>query len=229
MPVISFVSSKGGVGKTTGAVVLAGELAAAGRPVAMIDADPNRPLVAWSEVQALPTGLSVVADDSAETIIDTIEAARKAAEWVIVDLEGTATDRIGFAITRSDLVLIPVQGSILDANEAAKSIRLIRQMGKVAGREIPFRVYFSRVAPAIREKTARDVEEQFAAGGIPTLPVALIDRAPFRSIFSLGGTIHTMKPGDVSGLTKAKGNALEFAAAARDAIQAGKAKKGVAA
>ncbi|WP_306666057.1 ParA family protein, partial [Escherichia fergusonii] len=47
MPVISFVSSKGGVGKTTSAVVLAGEFAAAGRKVCLIDADPNRPLEAW--------------------------------------------------------------------------------------------------------------------------------------------------------------------------------------
>lgn len=41
MAVISFVSSKGGVGKTTSAVVLAGELVAAGRKVALIDADPT--------------------------------------------------------------------------------------------------------------------------------------------------------------------------------------------
>lgn len=40
MAVISFVSSKGGVGKTTSAVVLAGEFAVAGRKVALIDADP---------------------------------------------------------------------------------------------------------------------------------------------------------------------------------------------
>lgn len=229
MPVISFVSSKGGVGKTTGAAVLAGELAESGRSVVMVDADPNRPLVAWSEVQPLPSGLSVVADDSAETIIDTIETARKSAEWVIVDLEGTATDRIGFAITRSDLVLIPVQGSILDANEAAKSIRLIRQMGKVAMREIAFRVYFSRLAPAIREKTARDVEDQFAGAGIPTLPVALIDRAPFRSIFSLGGSIHGMKRTDVSGLENAKANALEFTRAVVETIHEAKGKKRVVA
>lgn len=229
MPVISFVSSKGGVGKTTGAAILAGELAESGVSVVMVDADPNRPLVAWQGVQPLPERLTVVADDSAETIIDTIETARKQAEWVVVDLEGTATDRIGFAITRSDLVVIPVQGSILDANEAAKSIRLIRQMSKVAGREIAFRVYFSRVAPAIREKTGRDVEEQFAAAGIPVLPVALIDRAPFRAVFSVGGTIHTMSKADVSGLETARANALEFTRAVVETIRAGAVKKEAAA
>ncbi|RVI32124.1 ParA family protein, partial [Sinorhizobium meliloti] len=119
MAVVSFVSSKGGVGKTTSAVVLAGELAAAGRKVALIDADPNKPLEAWSHLRPVPGGLRVIVDDSAETIIDTIEDARAEADFVIVDLEGTATDRIGFAVARSDLVLIPLQSSVLDAAEAA--------------------------------------------------------------------------------------------------------------
>ena len=76
MAVISFVSSKGGVGKTTSAVVLAGELVAAGRKVALIYADPNRPLVAWSQLRPVPESLRLIVDDSAETIIDTIEDAR---------------------------------------------------------------------------------------------------------------------------------------------------------
>ena len=211
MPVISFVSSKGGVGKTTGAVVLAGELVASGRSVIMIDADPNQPLISWSGLKSLPPRLSVVADQSAETIIDTIEDARAKADFVIVDLEGTATDRIGFAIARSDLVLIPLQASVLDATEAVKSIKLIRQMSRVAGREIPYRIFFSRTAAAIRERTAKDIEEQFAAKGADVLGSGIVDRAAFRAIFSLGGTLHTIDAKDVGGLRAAKDNALAFA------------------
>ena len=80
MPVISFVSSKGGVGKTTGAVILAGELAEAGRSVVMVDADPNQPLLIWKKVRAVPPAISIVADESADTIIDTIDAARGRAD-----------------------------------------------------------------------------------------------------------------------------------------------------
>ena len=144
MPVISFVSSKGGVGKTTGAVILAGELAEAGRSVVMVDADPNQPLLIWKKVRAVPPAISIVADESADTIIDTIDAARGRADFVIVDLEGTATDRVGFAVTRTDLVLIPVQASVLDATEAAKAVKLVRQMSRVTGRDIPYRLYFSK-------------------------------------------------------------------------------------
>src|SRR5690606_36056238 len=109
-----------------------------------------------------PEALRIVVDDSAETIVDTIEDARTGADFVIVDLEGTATDRIGFAVARSDLVLIPLQSSVLDAAEAAKSVKLVRQMWKVASREIPYRAFYTRVPPAIRERTARDIERQFS-------------------------------------------------------------------
>lgn len=221
MSVISFVSSKGGVGKTTSAVVLAGEFAAAGRKVVLIDADPNKPLQAWSRVRELPENLRIVIDDSAETIIDTIEEARADADFVIVDLEGTATDRIGFAVARSDLVLIPLQSSVLDAAEAAKSVKLIRQMWKVANREIPYRVFFTRVPPAIRERTARDIEQQFSGASVPVLPVTLVDRAAYRAMFSLGGTLHDLETADVSGLKTAKENAREFAQAVINAMRGG--------
>ena len=224
MPVISFVSSKGGVGKTTSAVVLAGELAASGRSVVMIDADPNRPLVDWAALRPLPPSLSVVADESAETIIDTIEDARSKADFVIVDLEGTATDRIGFAVTRSDLVLVPLQASVLDANEAVKAIKLIRQMGRVASREIPYRLFFAKLAAAIRERTAKDIEGQFATHGAHVLGSGLVDRAAFRAIYSLGGTLHTIDTKDVGGLAAAKENALAFAQGAIEALR----KKAVA-
>ena len=110
---------------------------------------------------------------------------RPARHFVLVDLEGTATDRIGFAITQSDLVLIPVQGSVLDASEAAKSIKLIRQMSHVANREIPYAVFFTRKSAAIREKTLRDIEVQFASAGVPSTRM-FVDRPcglPFDFLF----------------------------------------------
>ena len=210
MTVVSLVSSKGGVGKTTASAILAGELASAGKKVTLVDADPNRPLDAWSQLRPLSDQIKVIVDSSAETVIDTIEEAKKEAEFVIVDLEGTATDRIGFAVVRSDLVLIPFQASLLDAIEAAKSVKLIRQMWRVANREIPYRAFLSRVSSVIRERTGRNIRQQFKQAEIPMLPVALIDRAAYRSIFSLGGTLHDLEYVDVGGLDAARENSHEF-------------------
>jgi chromosome partitioning protein len=204
------ISSKGGAGKTTASLVLAGEIAFAGKEVILIDADPNRPLEAWAAREGRPSNIAVVVDESAETIVDTIEEARRRAGFVIVDVEGTATDRICFAVSQSDLVLIPVQGSVLDATEAAKSIKLIRMMSRVTKRDIPYAVFFTRIPAAIREKTFRDIQVQFTEAGVPVLACSLFDRAAFRSLFSFGGTHRTLQSGQVSGLEGAKDNAQSF-------------------
>ena len=180
-------------------MIIAGEIASAGREVILIDADPNQPLVAWANRPGKPDNIQVVIDESVETIVDTISEARTHANFVLVDLEGTATDRIGFAITQSDLVLIPAQGSVLDATEAAKSVKLIRQMSRVVNREIPYAVFFTKQSAAIREKTFRNIETQFASAGVPVLKCPLIDRAAYRSMFSFGGTIRTIDDKQVSG------------------------------
>ena len=82
MPVVSMVSSKGGAGKSTAALIIAGEIASAGREVILIDADPNQPLVAWAGRPGKPDNVQVVIDESAETIVDTISEAKSRANFV---------------------------------------------------------------------------------------------------------------------------------------------------
>ena len=52
MPNVVFISPKGGAGKTTAAVSLALAAAERGQRVAMIDSDPNKPLVHWADLIA---------------------------------------------------------------------------------------------------------------------------------------------------------------------------------
>ena len=47
MPVVVAVNPKGGVGKTTAALLLGTVLAERGALVSIIDADPNRHLMSW--------------------------------------------------------------------------------------------------------------------------------------------------------------------------------------
>jgi hypothetical protein len=86
--------------------------------VTMIDADPNRPLSQWAIRPGKPDKLTVIATTTEASIIDTIEKAALQTTFVIVDLEGTASLMAGYAMSRADLVIIPTQGSNLDATEA---------------------------------------------------------------------------------------------------------------
>lgn len=211
MSVITFATSKGGAGKSTSAMVLAGELAEAGRRVIMIDADPNTPLLHWQKIRPLPENIAIEADESADTIIDTIDSARAKADFVIVDVEGSATNRLGFAISRSDSVVIPMELATIDAREAIKTVRLVKQMSKLANKEIPFAILYTKILPAIKERAGKDVEQQISEAKYPVLGSSLMYRAPFRALHNVGGTIHTLTKKDVGGLEGARENALIFA------------------
>ncbi|WP_299907504.1 AAA family ATPase [uncultured Paracoccus sp.] len=81
MPVISFANPKGGAGKTTSALLLAGELAAKGARVAIIDADPERWISQWAKLPGKPATIDIIADVSEDTIVDHIESATKKAQF----------------------------------------------------------------------------------------------------------------------------------------------------
>lgn len=79
MPVIAFVSPKGGAGKTTAALLLALELTHAGRRVRMSDADPNQPLVRWRRDGGAVDGLDIIGETDDAMSSATIRTASSAA------------------------------------------------------------------------------------------------------------------------------------------------------
>ncbi len=212
MPVIVFASPKGGAGKSTSAVVLACELARSGADVCIIDADPNRPVSKWAKLDGRPANLTVVADVTETTIIDEIETWATQVPFLLVDLEGTASMTVAYAISRADLVIVPVQGSQLDAAEAAKAIKLIRQQEKAFAREIPHTVLFTRTSTVIRPRLLGHIKQELHTAGVPIMTAQMHEREAFRAIFSFGGTIDTLLPSQVSNLPAAAANARGVAA-----------------
>ena len=207
MPVIAFSSPKGGAGKTTAATILATVLAERGASVAVIDADPNKNVVDWSRLPGKPAGLSVTGEVGEETIVDAIEDAAGRAAFVIVDLEGAANLLVSYAISLADFVVIPMQGSQLDAKQAARQMKLIASQERISGRSIPFAVLLTRVSPAIQPKTQRHIEDRFRELAVPVLETRLYDREAFRAIFSFGGSVAGLADKGVSNLKAAIGNA----------------------
>jgi chromosome partitioning protein len=212
MPTIVFASPKGGAGKSTSAVVLASELAQKGAGVVVIDADPNRPVSAWASRPGRPGSLVVLSEVTEESIIEEIENAAARAPFVIVDLEGTASMTVAYAISRADLVIIPVQGSQLDAAEAAKAIRLIRRQEKAFARAIPHVVLFTRTSAAIRPRTLRHIRSELDRAGVRILKTQMHEREAYRAIFSFGGTLTTLEASQVANLPAAITNARALAA-----------------
>jgi chromosome partitioning protein len=212
MPTIVFASPKGGAGKSTSAVLLATELAARGASVTVIDADPNKPVSRWAKRPGKPDNLTVLADVTEDSIIDEIERAATRSAFVIVDLEGTASMMVGYAISRADLAIIPTQGSQLDAAEAVKAIKLVRRQERAFNKDIPLAVLFTRTSAAIRPRSLQSIEGEFAQNDIRMFATQIHERDAYRAIFSFGGTLAGLDPAQVTNIKAALANARAFAA-----------------
>jgi chromosome partitioning protein len=225
MPIIVFANPKGGAGKSTAAVILATQLARRGATVTILDADPNKPVSEWAR-RGTPSNLVVIADVSEETIIDEIDSAAEKTPFVIVDLEGTASMMVAYAISRADLVIVPTQASQLDAKQAARAITLIKQQEKAFRKTIPFAILYTRTSSAIRTKTLAHVQNEFQKNKIPSFRTHLHEREAFRALFSFGGSLESLDARQVGGLDKALDNAREYVAEFVNMIQT--SKRGVA-
>ena len=214
MPVIVLCSTKGGVGKSTTALVLAQVYAQAGTSVTLIDADPNKPLATWADrfADTVPQKLKVIGDVTEKNIIDVIDDEAQKSPFVIVDLEGSANITASYAISRADLVLIPMRGKQLDADQAGRVVALIERESKAFRRTVPYRVMFSMTS-ALQSKEQRHIRKNLEAKNIPVLDVALTERAAFSAIFQLGGTIFDLTDDDVSRPQAAQENASAVASA----------------
>ena len=209
MPVISFLSGKGGVGKTTAALILATELSEH-TAVTVIDADPNAPFTKWMK-QRDDTGNIELINHTAvnmDNIEEVITDAAGRSTFVVVDLEGVKTLLNSYAAGASDLIVIPTQGSQLDAVEAASAIKLVSNLKN----PVPYKLLLTRTNSAIRSRTLTNIEDQFAERDIPTFDTQLNERDAFRAMFSFGQSLSELDDKDVPNIIKAKTNARAFAA-----------------
>lgn len=206
--VIAIASSKGGVGKTTLALTLGGEFVERGARVALIDADPNKPLVQFAADAAdLPENLTVVGDTGEGDITDRILEIREQHDLTIVDLEGTASLMVGMAIGLADLVLVPMRLSNLDAAESTKVLKMIRQQQKVLGRPIAHALVASCTKAAIVSKNERFISEAYYDAGVRFLRAEFVERDAFKAQFSLLKLLRQMERGDAPNLGRACVNA----------------------
>ena len=210
MPVIVTASSKGGAGKSTLTLVLAQALSAMGASVTIVDADPNRPIVRWRGGKS-GSALEVVGDVTESNIIRIIREQSTQRQFVLVDLEGTANRLVSRAITQADLVLIPLQASALDSNEASRAVGLIREEEETLdGRLIPFRIVMTRTNPLITTKIEAGIYKALIDAGIPMLRNRLHERQAYKAIFVRRLSIEELDA-SISGLDAAKENAERLA------------------
>jgi len=127
--ILALLNQKGGVGKTTLATHIAGELAMRGQHVVLLDADPQGSSLDWTQrrsQQGLPRLFSAVGL-ARETLHQEAPELARRADHVIIDGPPRIAALARSALLAAERVLIPVQPSPYDLWASSEIVSLIRE------------------------------------------------------------------------------------------------------
>ena len=108
-------------------------------------------------------------------------------QFVVVDLEGTASKMVPFAISRADLVIAPTKASHLDAVESGEAILEVRRAERFVRHPIAAAILFTQINPAIRTRGFASIEGQFRSHGVPIMECRIMEREAYRAMFAMAG------------------------------------------
>ena len=186
MAVISIASDKGGVSKTSLALLLGADAALDGYKVCILDSDINQQAAAFGAKAKVP-GLTVAGDIDEANILAVLRKAEAEAEIVIVDLPGGASALALKAFHRSHFVLIPAQPSMPDVKAAMKTVAQIDDAQELARAPIARALIWTRIMPGYESVPVRQVRAAMEeSADVPMFKSALMERAAFRDIHISG-------------------------------------------
>lgn len=165
---LAVFSQKGGSGKSTLAIHLS-VLAARGRKVLLVDADPQGTVTAWAETRQQPNPMVVRAEPS--SIAEIVRSATaEHFDRILVDCPPHAVAGTAALLRAADHVVIPVQPSMPDVVATRRTVALTSAAGK------PHSFVINR-APARAPEVQQAIDALTPAG--PVAPVTIGDRRAF--------------------------------------------------
>jgi len=175
--VISFVTQKGGSGKSTTAASIAVAALEDGRRVFLLELDRQGTLTDWSESRQSEAGPEFEQIDAA-ALDKAITTLREAGyELVVIDTPGVDSPAANAAMRVSDLCLIPCRPTATDLRGCLPTVQTLMRLGK------PFAFVLTQCPP--RSPRVDETRAGLAALGLIAEP-PLVSRADHQDAMAAG-------------------------------------------
>jgi chromosome partitioning protein len=176
--IVTVASYKGGVGKSTTAVHLAGFLQTWG-PTVLVDGDPNRSVTGWSKRGSLP--FAVVDERQLG------KAAREATHLVIDTQARPSRDDLEALAAGCDLLIIPTTPDALALDALMLTVDALRALGNAR-----FRILLTMVPPR-PSRDGEDARTMITEAGLPIFTGFIRRLVAFQKAALLGTLVGSTK------------------------------------
>lgn len=184
---ITVAQQKGGAGKTTLSIHLAGAFAALGKTTALVDVDPQKSLSFWGEARkAHGWGAPHCTTLSGWRLSGELDKLRKGHDVVVIDSPPHADSDARVAIRAASLVVAPLQPSMLDVWATKATLELAKAEKR------PTLIVVNRAPP--RSKAAEAAILQAATLGAPIADTRIGSRTAYAGALADGRTVAEFDP-----------------------------------
>jgi len=193
---ISFASPKGGVGKSTSCLAIAGALLAQGHKVRIIDFDQTETIWRWYSTspaaQQIPN-LTVEQGPQNDHggYISTLWA--NATDYVLLDLAGSLSELTLMIAAFATLTITPAKVSEPDIIEANKMANKLHAVASRVRKPINHRILLNEV-PNIVSRDEVDLIEQIDSSNLARFQTIIRRRSSYSKSFSRGTLPHFADP-----------------------------------
>ena len=184
MQTILIANPKGGSGKTTLSINIAGYLASCGHKVAMLDLDRQKSATQW--LTSRPHSLPAIGLLHAE------EGKSVAADWLVIDSPaGMHGKNLGHALKLAHKVIVPIAPSMFDIQASREFLEVLSREKAVRKGRTFVGVVGMRMAPHTRAATT--LEQFIAVLDLPVLAYLRETQAYVNATFE-GKTLFDLPP-----------------------------------
>lgn len=183
---IAFVNQKGGVGKTTLAINVAGCMARQGLKVLLVDADPQQSALDWSGVRSDPSLFTIVGMPR-PVIHKELPMLEEGYDHVVIDSPPSVHTLTQSIVGASDVVVVPVQPSPYDVWAAEAVLKVIDDASAVLNPEL--KTVFAINRKIVNTAIGRDIVASLNEYGKPVLESHVCQRVAFAESAAQGKTV----------------------------------------